>query len=129
MMTKLGVVFLVALGTVGTFSGCTVVHDFGPRHVANEPGTPPWAPAHGHRAKYQYYYYPDSQVYFDVGRSLYFYPAGGTWKTCASLPAGIHIDINARSVLEMDVDRPYLYHSDVQKKHPPGQAKKQKKWR
>jgi len=29
-------------------------------------GPPPWAPAHGHRAKYRYQYYPSTSVYFDV---------------------------------------------------------------
>ena len=35
-------------------------------------GPPPWAPAHGYRAKYQYYYYPSSYVYFDTKKKLYF---------------------------------------------------------
>jgi hypothetical protein len=91
-----------------------------------EHGPPPWAPAHGHRAKHQYNYYPESNVYFDVHRSLYFYNHGGAWQASVSLPSGIHINTEHVS-LDMDTDRPYLYHSEVEKRYPPGQAKK--KWK
>ena len=35
-------------------------------------GPPPHAPAHGHRAKYSYQYYPSCYVYFDISRRCYF---------------------------------------------------------
>ncbi len=98
-----------------------------------ESGPPPWAPAHGHRAKYHYYYYPESQVYFDAGKSRYFYYYGGGWQASVSLPSAIRISAGNYVSLDMDVDRPYTYHSDVQKQYPPGQLKKMgkgknKKW-
>lgn len=50
-----------------------------------------------------------------------------------SLPSGIHISAREYISLDMDIDRPYLYHSDVEKRYPPGQLKKKgkekgKKW-
>jgi hypothetical protein len=87
-------------------------------------GPPPWAPAHGYRAKYQYYYYPSASVYFDVGRRLYFFYQNDQWRVSASLPVGIRIVAGEYVVLEMDTDKPYQFHSDVTKRYPPGQVKK-----
>jgi len=44
-----------------------------------------------------------------------------------SVPSGIHISAGEYVSLEMDVDRPYLYHSDVEKRYPPGQLKQKGK--
>ena len=89
-----------------------------------EPGPPPWAPAHGYRAKHHYYYYPESYVYFDVGRRAYFYYYGNGWHVSVSLPAQIHVDVNTYVTLDMDADEPYRYHSEVVKRYPPGHQKK-----
>jgi len=105
-------------------SACRAIHDQ-PAYVQDRQGPPPWAPAHGYRAKHHYYYYPGPQVYFDVGRKVYFYPFNGGWRVSAALPVGIHIDAHGYQVLDMDTDRPYVYHSGVVKKYPPGQLKKQ----
>ena len=121
---------LLSIGFLAMVVAChhhTVVVEERPVYVpapAPEPGPPPWAPAHGHRAKHNYYYYPASSVYFDTGRSLYFYYGTGQWQVSASLPAAIHIDVGEHVVLDMDTDRPYTYHSEVAKRYPPGQAKK-----
>jgi hypothetical protein len=100
---------------VGTHPGYEVVEHHGP---------PPWAPAHGYRAKHHYRYYPASHVYFDDGRGLYFYYEGGGWRVGASLPVGIHLEVHDFVEIEMDTDKPYVFHSEVVKKYPPGQAKK-----
>ena len=90
-------------------------------------GPPPWAPAHGYRAKYRYHYYPSSYVYYDLGRKLYFYYDGGNWQVSVSLPARIHIDIGDYVTLEMNTGRPYDYHSEVFRRYPPGHEKKKSK--
>jgi hypothetical protein len=123
---------LVLFGFLIFPMGCTLSIGNHPAPVyapppAPEPGPPPWAPAHGHRAKHRYYYYPESYVYFDVGRSLYFYYSGGGWQASVALPAGIHIAAGEYVSLEMDIDKPYVYHADVEKKYPPGQLKKKEK--
>jgi hypothetical protein len=90
-------------------------------------GPPPWAPAHGYRAKHQYRYYPSASVYFDIGRKLYFYYDGGGWRVSASLPLGIHIEVSDYVILEMDTEQPYQYHTEVVRRYPPGQQKKSDK--
>jgi len=87
-------------------------------------GPPSWAPAHGYRAKYHYRYYPSSHIYFDVGRGLYFYFNGVKWLKSPSIPAGIPIEPNDYVTLDMDVDKPYKYHSEIIKRYPRGQKKK-----
>ena len=101
-----------------------VVGDDHPVYEAKDSGPPPWAPAHGYRAKHRYYYYPTSYVYFDIDRRLYFYMSAGQWRVGASLPAGISIEVGESVLLEMDSDTPYHYHGDVVRHYPPGQAKK-----
>lgn len=89
---------------------------------------PPWAPAHGRRAKRRhYYYYPGPEVYFDGVRRMYFYLESGTWLMAPRLPSHIRININNHVSVELDGDRPYVYHSETVRKYPPGQLKKRNK--
>ncbi len=97
---------------------------YGPPH---KKGPPPWAPAHGYRAKFQYRYYPSASVYFDIGRKLYFYFHLGEWRVSAKLPTRIRIDVGEYVILEMDTDRPYIFHSEVVKRYPPGHKKQKHK--
>ncbi len=106
-----------------TFGGCVVVRER--PVVVKEGGPPPWAPAHGYRAKHMYYYYPEQAVYYDTGRKVYFYSAGGgRWVSTPILPSTVRIDVRSYQVLEMDTDAPYSFHNDVVRRYPPGQAKK-----
>lgn len=126
-MKKMSIVLLALLVSAGLF-GCMAVHvDERPAYVAKEPGPPPWAPAHGYRAKHRYYYYPDALVYYDMDRKVYFYPSGGEWRMSAALPPAIRLDVRSYTLLEMDADRPYVHHSQVTQKYPPGQLKKLEK--
>jgi hypothetical protein len=134
-MIKRYILTALLLSNLLIFSGCYLGLSSGgyarpePAPVVyEEPAPPPWAPAHGYRAKYSYRYYPAHSVYYDTGRSLYFYYRDGSWTASVSIPSSIRIDVNSGFVsLAMDTDRPYVYHSDVQKKYPPGQMKKDKK--
>jgi hypothetical protein len=122
------ILLLFAFGTAIAIGGCersrVVIVEDHPEYRAPSPGPPPWAPAHGHRAKHKYYYYPATFVYFDTGRSLYFYFPGDQWRVSASLPVTIRINVTEYVVLEMDDDKPYKFHSEVTKRYPPGQQKK-----
>jgi len=89
-------------------------------------GPPPWAPAHGYRAKYRYRYYPSFYVYFDIGRRVYFYLEGDTWRMSARLPTTIRLEVAHYVTIELETDKPYQYFSEHKKKYPPGQAKKKK---
>ncbi|MCK5487633.1 MAG: hypothetical protein KAI86_15555 [Desulfobacterales bacterium] len=135
----LGLICLLFI-TSGCYNGRVIIeknppHPSPPPGPHVEKGPPPWAPAHGYRAKHHYRYYPSWHVYFDVGRSLYFYYDSGHWRVSVSLPSGIRIEVEDYVTLEMETDRPYEYHAEVAKRYPPGQQKKmykgngkKKKW-
>jgi len=93
-------------------------------------GPPPWAPAHGHRAKHRYLYFPECPAYYDTDRSVYFYLEGAKWVFSVSLPDRLSMRVDEHVVLEMDTDEPYTYYNDHKKKYPPGKANKNRsnKW-
>lgn len=95
-------------------------------------GPPDHAPAHGYRAKYNYY--PGAQVYFDTERKVYFHLDGDNWKMAVSLPKDIKVQLGDYVTIEMDTDKPYTNFKEHKAKYPPGQLKKKskkknKKWK
>jgi len=56
---------------------------------------PPHAPAHGYRSKYRYKYYPDTSVYFNSSKGLYFYLKGDSWTMSASLPDYLNVNLGS----------------------------------
>ena len=127
---SLSCLFLILL----FFIGCqgtriTIGNDRHPDHPVyyEKAAPPPWAPAHGYRAKHRYHYYPSSHVYHEREQGVWFYYRDGEWRVSVSLPSSIRIDMNDYIVLEMDEDRPYHYDHEVVKRYPPGQLKKKNK--
>ncbi len=109
---------LVAIGlTLLVAPGCQEMR-------GRERGGP--APAAGPHVTYHYHYYPDSAVYMDTGRKLFFYYNGERWMTTTLLPAEVQVDWKNYVVLEMDTDKPYRHHAETVRKYPPGQRKKRK---
>ena len=98
----------------------------GHKHSHKKKGPPAHAPAHGYRAKHQYRYYPSSSVYYDTGRRLYFYLKGDHWEVGASLPNHLRIGLGDSVHIELDTDKPYIYHAEHVKKYPPGKMKHKK---
>lgn len=110
----------VSLFNLGCTGSAVGVGDPHYRHSHSKGGPPPWAPAHGHRTKYTYRYYPSLQIYHDLTRNLYFYFDTGQWKAYYHPP----IMLTGYSVnLIMATDQPYHYHADVVRKYPPGRGK------
>ncbi len=99
----------------GPYGRATVV-DAPPPAV--KPGPPPHAKAYGYRAKHHYHYYPDSRVYFDTGRQVYFYLEDGSWTMAVSLPTYLRVSLGSRVSLEMELDRPYVHYEEHRKKYP-----------
>jgi len=124
---KKGSVSLLLLGgilTMSLFCACSVGFtemEAKPPHKVGK-GPPPWAPAHGYRAKFRYRYYPSVQIYYDVNRGLYFYFYMGKWRCGDVLPQGLKVK-GEYVVLEMETDKPYEFHAEVLKRYPPGQKK------
>lgn len=70
---------------------------------------PPWAPAHGWRAKHQYVYYPSAEVYYEPASSMWFWLGGNGWQAGVNLPGALQGYVSAGGVnIALDVDRPYL---------------------
>jgi hypothetical protein len=121
---------LMLTGCQGTAGGIKV--DWGgdrPRHVQDQNMPPAHAPAHGRRAqqRYRYHYYPDTAVYFDTGRGVYFYLADGGWQVSVNLPHRLRVRLGEHVSIEMDSDKPYSKHANHREKYPPGQLKKKNK--
>ncbi len=75
---------------------------------------PPWAPAHGWRAKHQYTYYPRGEVYYAQESRTWFWLDGGNWRSGISLPAPFEAYVRVGGVnIELGSDRPYVEHRYV----------------
>lgn len=78
-------------------------------------GPPPWAPAHGYRAKTRQVYFPEHNFYFDVQKNVYIYLNGGNWQVGVRLPlifAGIDLKGANKVELELNTDTPQKYNAD-----------------
>lgn len=83
---------------------------------------PPWAPAHGHRAKqaarqYQYVYYPAQQVYYAPATQSWFWLNGGNWQVGVSLPTQLQPYVQAGVPITLDTPRPYVRHVHVEQQY------------
>jgi hypothetical protein len=79
---------------------------------------PPWAPAHGHRAKqereYRYVYYPAQQVYYAPEQQVWFWMNGGNWQVGVNLPAQYQRYTTSGIQVTLASDRPYVEHAYVE---------------
>lgn len=75
---------------------------------------PPWAPAHGYRAKqYRYVYYPEYEVYYAPETRLWFWLDGGRWRFGATLPGYLPlVGVPGVSII-LGSERPYYEHRVV----------------
>lgn len=75
---------------------------------------PPWAPAHGYRAKHRYVYYPSAEVYYAPDTRMWFWLSGDNWSFGGSLPLDYRPYVRSGGVsLELYSDRPYVDHTYV----------------
>ncbi|MFP5223553.1 MAG: hypothetical protein ACLGSA_14775 [Acidobacteriota bacterium] len=82
-------------------------------------GPPPWAPAHGYRAKQKYRYYPRYNVYQDPASGLFFSFQAGAWVK-GDLPPDLNPHRLGRGyTFEGDLDEPYRGNSSHKKKYKP----------
>lgn len=92
-------------------------------------GPPPWAPAHGYRAKTRYVYFPDQNFYYDLQSRNYLYINSGNWSISASLPrifVGINLGGSTQVELDFVGDRPYRYNGEHIVKYKVKKVKKPK---
>ncbi len=87
---------------------------------------PPWAPAHGYRAKqYSYVYYPAAEIYYAPESRMWFWLSGGNWQFGASLPVEYRRYTTSSVSIVLETDRPYVQHTYVVERY--GKPKKRKK--
>ncbi len=75
-------------------------------------GPPPWAPAHGYRAKTRHIYFPDQNMYYDIQRGTYIYFNNGKWAVSVKVPSifvGINLGRSTQIELDFYGDRPQRY--------------------
>ena len=75
-------------------------------------GPPPWAPAHGYRAKTRHIYFPEQNMYYDIQRSNYIYFSNGKWSISTRVPSiFVGINLGRSSQIELDFygDAPQRY--------------------
>lgn len=92
-------------------------------HFKKETGPPPWAPAHGYRAKTRYVYFSEHNFYYDNSRGIYIYLSGRNWEVSASIPSLFKsVDLNAAVKIDLDftADDPQKYNADHKRKYKKG---------
>ena len=78
-------------------------------------GPPPWAPAHGYRAKTKHVYFPDQNFYYDIEKRNYLYISNGKWVVSAKLPSiytSINLGKSTQIQLEIGGHTPYIYNKE-----------------
>jgi len=84
-------------------------------------GPPPWAPAHGYRAKTRYVYFKDYDVYYDNEKGVYISLSGKNWTVSAKLPTTLSkVDLLAAVKIDLDFsgDQPQTEHDKHTKSYP-----------
>jgi len=75
---------------------------------------PPWAPAHGYRAKqYSYVHYPSAEIYYAPESRMWFWLSGGNWRFGASLPVEYRPYATGGVSIVLETERPYVQHTYV----------------
>ena len=75
-------------------------------------GPPPWAPAHGYRAKTRHIYFPDQNMYYDIQKGVYIYFNNGKWAVSVRVPSifvGINLGRSTQIELDFYGDSPQRY--------------------
>jgi hypothetical protein len=86
-------------------SGCVVRETVAP--VAPGPG-----------AYYDYYYYPDCEVYFYPVTGTYWWIDGGVWISGPRPPAQFVLREDARVTVRLNSERPWTEHRTVIRRYP-----------
>ena len=82
--------------------------------AAAQHGPPPWAPAHGWRAKHHYVYYPDSEVYYAPDSRVWFWLDGDDWRSGPVLPMELQGYVRVGGVsIELGDAQPWVEHDYV----------------
>ncbi len=98
--------------TLGLSSCAVYDRPYGPGYVRQVP------PATG-VVYYDYWYYPEAQVYFDVNRHIYFYFTNQHWVETRVLPTYWRSKLHSYVPIHSRYQRPYIENKDHSRKYPP----------
>ena len=79
---------------------------------------PPWAPAHGYRAKHHYIYYPSHPIYYAPARRHWFWWHDGRWLSGALLPWHLRRHLHGGISLYYDALYPSHFHHYTVRRYP-----------
>ena len=80
--------------------------------------TPYYGYGHTHPGWYEYYYYPDVDVYYDPYRHYYHYHHGTRgWLTVTVLPSYIHLNRHSYHVIRSRHQKLWNYNHDYKRQH------------
>lgn len=92
-------------------------------------GPPPWAPAHGYRAKTRHVFFPAYNVYYDLIKGVFIHPVGPKWVITPKPPLllkGVDLKKAKQVELDLNVDNPHKHNAEHIKLHKikpaPGKA-------
>lgn len=68
---------------------------------------------------YDYYYYPHTDVYFQLYTGEYYYRTGRDWHRARILPRVIYLDPRERVTIRIRDPKPYLHAPAHRKAYPP----------
>jgi hypothetical protein len=86
--------------------------------LAYRTGGSPWSPRPGQQSRYKYQYYPDTEVYYEPGREVFFYQDQGRWIKAPTLPRELRGQLGEFVIVEMYSDDPTVFHADVLRRFP-----------
>ncbi|MFN3403476.1 MAG: hypothetical protein ACK40G_05220 [Cytophagaceae bacterium] len=76
-------------------------------------GPPPWAPAHGYRAKTRHIYFPDHNFYFDLHKNIFLHLVNGVWTSVPQVPIpGLNLKSLTQIELDFDGNDPFRFNDD-----------------
>jgi len=70
-------------------------------------------------SRWDYYYYPDEEVYYNSSTGYYFYLDNGVWMSSITLPSRFILDHGYRYQIRIQNERPYVYHKQHREKYHP----------
>jgi hypothetical protein len=80
--------------------------------------------------RHTFYYYPATNIYFDVAEKQYLFNDNGTWVTSKTLPSGVVLTKGARRVTVYHPDKDVWVHNDNHKvKYKNANAKRGKTYK
>lgn len=102
---------VAAVFVVGALLGLTACDDVRVRSVAV--GSSYYQP-------YDYYYYPNTRIYFNISTGYYYYPDRDRWVRIKRLPPRYRLNHNDRVTIRIkSKDQPYLYHKEHRARYAP----------